>query len=56
MEIYVLSGTIIAGIMLFYCVFSAGNKDEHDRRYRQMCREKKEVEAEENKRETVTLF
>lgn len=54
MEIYVLSGTMIAGILLFCCVFSAGNKDKHDRQYRQMCRKKREIEAEENRRETVT--
>lgn len=53
MEVYVLSGTIIAGILLFCCVFSAGRKDKHDRQYREMCREKREFEEEENSRETV---
>jgi len=51
--IYVLSGTIIAGILLFCCALSAGNKIKHDRQYRQMCREKREFEMEENRRETV---
>jgi len=54
--IYVLSGIIIAGILLFCCVLSAGSKDKHERRYRQMCREKREIEGKENKRETVTLL
>ena len=55
MEVYVLLGTVIAGVLLFCCVFSARCKNKHDDRYRQMCREKREVEEKEHGRESVLM-